>query len=128
MHAMRIQAECMQFARLPEYHQKLLALKRDMNVTEEKVARLQQRSIRLHVKRDAHDAQMEKKRQKELELEEQLTAKPAKSLLEQQQLKAQAHAHAHAHAHGNAQGQGQANVQQPQAHEQAQEEAPAVAQ
>jgi len=63
------------------YHQKIVSIRKQMSSLSERVAKLKKRTDKLHQKKVNEQLAAAEKKEKELERERQLTAKPAKELL-----------------------------------------------
>ena len=59
------------------YHSKLKNMRRDIQYASDKVSKLKRRSTKLRVNKEKEERQIEENKRKELELQQELTAKPA---------------------------------------------------
>jgi hypothetical protein len=69
------------------YEQKAIRLKKQMLATNDRVAKLKKRAEKLQMKKQQEQIYLAEKREKELERDRQLAAKPSKGLMEQEKEK-----------------------------------------
>lgn len=62
---------------LKSYHSKLLNVKRDIQYVNDKVAKMKKKSVKLQIGKQKEELHKAHQKQKELEFQKQLTAKPA---------------------------------------------------
>src|SRR5690348_16734771 len=74
----------LQMSLVGTYHQKISAIRKQMSSLSERVTKLKKRTEKLHQKKVSEQLAAAEKKEKELERERQLTAKPAKELLQDQ--------------------------------------------
>ena len=65
---------------LRTYHTKLKNMKKDIQYINDKVSKMKRRASKLRVNREKEERQAEENKRKELELQQQLTAKPSPDL------------------------------------------------
>ncbi|KAM3828350.1 biogenesis of lysosome-related organelles complex 1 subunit 6 [Vipera latastei] len=68
----------MLFSEAKYYHNKLVNIRKEMLMLHEKTSKLKRRALKLQQKRQKEELDREQQREKDLEREKQLTAKPAK--------------------------------------------------
>ena len=64
-------------AELKDYHLKLKSMKRDIQYITDRVSKMKRRAAKLRANKEKEEKQVEENKRKQLEIQQQLTAKPA---------------------------------------------------